>query len=360
MSDGLEAAALVRDLCLLLKSVGTCSCRLEEGTLRVDANISVRHKDDRELGTRTEVKNLNSMKAVTRAVDYEIRRQIALLTSGQQVTRATMRFNSVTNETEPMRDKESVDDYKFMPEANLPMILLKDSLLRVNMHVADAMDVDEFRRDMPPSPQQQREQLMRDHDIDLESAMVLMQMPLERQWFQWIMQQKDLPETRQGKIVFRILCQELQEALEACKMKLDQTSLVKEDVARICDMVQRNDISYPTSQDLLSLKARQDGRRPEEIVIDCEWDKIVDESVIRKLCEEVIADKPKRAKEVRNKGKKFAFEVMVEEAMKKSHRRIDRETVEKTLIDLLQPPAGLILNARQRKASPEQLLHVLR
>ena len=350
LNDGEEAAALVRDLILLLKGIDTCACKLEEGTLRVDANVSIRHEEDTELGTRTEIKNLNSLKSISRAIDYEIRRQSLLLRAGQQVVNETMRFDSALNETQVMRDKSDFADYRFMPEANLPMISLKDSALGINMQLEDAIDVNEFRKEMPDSPQEQRRKMMLKYGINLETAMRLLTREEEKELFCWIM---DDDTSRKGDIVFRVLFAELIAALEACEMSLSQTALQKQDIASVCDMVQRDEISFSVAQDLMSMKARKEARSPHELVQDYGWSKITDPEIIRKKCEEAIEAKRKRSKEAQ-KGKKYAFDVLVQYVMSNTSRRVDQELVERMLIEILKPPDGTVKSGKERRAEKRE------
>ncbi|XP_017492138.1 PREDICTED: glutamyl-tRNA(Gln) amidotransferase subunit B, mitochondrial-like, partial [Rhagoletis zephyria] len=128
LTSSLEAASLVRELILRLQAIDVCSCRLAEGALRVDANVSIRPRGGSPtLGTRTEIKNLNSLRFLREAIDYEIGRQAELLTAGGAVVNETLGFDFRSRRTYPMRDKEIVQDYRFMPEPNLPPVLLRNS-----------------------------------------------------------------------------------------------------------------------------------------------------------------------------------------------------------------------------------------
>src|SRR5699024_8467550 len=123
----LEAVALVRELLLRLQAIGVCSCRMDQGALRVDANVSIRPVGSSALGTRTEIKNLNSLRFLREAIDYEIGRQVELLQAGEVVVNETLGFDFRSKQTYAMRDKEIVQDYRFMPEPNLPAIQLRNS-----------------------------------------------------------------------------------------------------------------------------------------------------------------------------------------------------------------------------------------
>lgn len=171
LSNGEEAAALVKELSLILQRLGTCSCRMEEGALRVDANISI-HAAGTALGTRTEVKNIGSVRGVADAIGYEIRRQVELVNGGGRVHNETRAWDAVNRCTVPMRDKEVLQDYRFMPEPNLPPL---------HVHVGagrpafDGMvSVEALRAEMPELPEETRRRLAEECGIGADVAAILM------------------------------------------------------------------------------------------------------------------------------------------------------------------------------------------
>lgn len=168
LNNGEEAAALVKELTLILKTLGVCSCRMNEGALRVDANISI-NKDGDALGARTEVKNISSIRDIANAVDYEIKRQIDLVERGGRVRNETRSWDAISKITVAMRDKEVLQDYRFMPEPNLPP-------LRLNTHddqSSELINVEVIRRSLPELPGETRNNLMSKHDLTLETSNIL-------------------------------------------------------------------------------------------------------------------------------------------------------------------------------------------
>lgn len=168
LTDGEEAAALVKELILILSRLGTCNCKMEEGSLRVDANISI-HKENEPLGTRTEVKNIGSVRGVAQAVAYEIQRQIAVKDKGGNIINETRSWDATTKTTISMRDKEVVQDYRFMPEPNLPPLLLN----LTDAESDDLINVESIRKTIPMLPQKLREQLMTEKHLPQEVAIIL-------------------------------------------------------------------------------------------------------------------------------------------------------------------------------------------
>lgn len=168
MNNGEEAAALVKELILILRSTGVCSCRMNEGALRVDANISI-NRPGEPLGIRTEVKNIGSVRCIAGAVDYEIRRQIDLMENGGKVKNETRSWDASSNKTVAMRDKEVLQDYRFMPEPNLPP-------LRLNVtgdQTSDLINVEMIRQSLPELPWQTRSKLIEQQNLRAETASIL-------------------------------------------------------------------------------------------------------------------------------------------------------------------------------------------
>lgn len=169
LSDGEEAAALIKELILILTRLGTCSCRMEEGALRVDANVSV-NREGEGFGIRTEIKNIGSVRAVANAISYEVERQILLKEKGSTVENETRAWNANTKQTVSMRDKEVLQDYRFMPEPNLPP-------LRINVDGDDKdaglIKISDIRREIPELPEETRQKLCAKFGLSPEAAVIL-------------------------------------------------------------------------------------------------------------------------------------------------------------------------------------------
>lgn len=129
ISSAEEAKAFVEKISLLLQYAGVCDCKMEQGSLRCDVNISIMRPEDKEFGTRAEIKNLNSLKSITRAINYEIKRQSRLLDAGKRVIQETRRFNDNKGETSSMRSKENAHDYRYFPEPDILQVNFTDEML---------------------------------------------------------------------------------------------------------------------------------------------------------------------------------------------------------------------------------------
>ena len=128
-----EVIAFIEKIKLLLQYAGICDCKMEQGSIRCDVNISIAPKGSTELGTRTELKNLNSLKAIARAIEVEIERQEELLESGERVIQQTRRFNEQLGETTAMRSKEDAHDYRYFPDPDIPPIIFTEEIGRAHV-----------------------------------------------------------------------------------------------------------------------------------------------------------------------------------------------------------------------------------
>jgi aspartyl-tRNA(Asn)/glutamyl-tRNA(Gln) amidotransferase subunit B len=156
-----EAGAYLRELRALLRYTGVSEARMEEGNMRCDVNVSVRPKGATEYGTKTEIKNLNSIRFVEKAIGHEVARQIAVLESGGRIPQETHLWDPVREETRPMRSKEFANDYRYFPEPDLPPLRVSDEMINA------------IRGSMPELPAARRERLMHDHGLTSYEAAVL-------------------------------------------------------------------------------------------------------------------------------------------------------------------------------------------
>lgn len=188
---GEEAALAVRELQLILQALGTSQANMAEGQLRVDANISVHHPGE-PLGVRTEVKNLNSLRFLAKAIDYEIQRQITELENGGEILNETRSFDYKLGCTMPMRDKEGKQDYRFMPEPNLPpLVLYDDTSLPRGADSQQVINIDQLRDMLPELPSATRERLVQQYGMLPEHSFALLNEVGLLEFFQNVIKETD-------------------------------------------------------------------------------------------------------------------------------------------------------------------------
>uniref|UniRef100_A0A182NKX8 Glutamyl-tRNA(Gln) amidotransferase subunit B, mitochondrial n=1 Tax=Anopheles dirus TaxID=7168 RepID=A0A182NKX8_9DIPT len=335
LETGEEAAALVKELILILTRMESCSCKMEEGALRVDANISV-HLENTPLGTRTEVKNIGSVRAVSQAIDYEIRRQIEILDDGGKIHNETRAWDSVGRVTVAMRDKEVVQDYRFMPEPNLPPLHLK---LHEGATVEDTearlIDVPKIRHSLPELPEQTRQRIVEVHQLSSATAITLVNdIPLYNH-FRTII---DESAARSPKLVANFLINELLTILNRNKLETADCGLTSGQLATIVDLLQENRLNVQYARRVLQELLEPEGdttRCPRELVSERNWFLITDETQIRQHCQDAIDANPKLVDKYR-KGKEKMLYALAGVVAKTSEEKIDMARAVELLKQMLK------------------------
>lgn len=317
LSDGSEAAALVKELALILARLNVCSCKMEEGALRVDANISV-HKEGEPLGTRTEVKNIGSVRGVAQAVDYEIARQLSVLSNGGRITNETRSWDAVEKKTVQMRDKEVVLDYRFMPEPNLLP-------LRIS-HIENVVPIQES---MPELPSETREWLNTVHHLTQEMAMLLVEDEELLQLFQKVLVHR--PETS-PKEVANLLVNEVRAVCNQQKISINDFESTH--VAQIMEALDVQLINKKVAEKVLELTLEDKTSTVQEIVKKHNLQQIADEEVIEAVCFRVIEKNPKTVEQYK-KGKEKCFFALAGQIATAEGGRINMNLATKMLRRLL-------------------------
>ena len=281
LSTGEEAACLVKDLIAMVKTLGVCSGRMDEGAVRVDANVSV-HKPGTPLGTRTEIKNMNSVKAVKNAVDFEIRRQIKSLSKGRPIANVTMTFDSETGSTVVMRDKEMVQDYRFFPEPNIPLVALKQV----------GICVETLRKSLPPLPAEHRNELMERFGLSFRLTLPLVREPGYLEMFHETMR---LLSPACACLVTHFLLLEVGAYLREHSVSLVETKLTGKNLAQVILMKEERKANHVKCVEVLHLTMK-DGKDPLEILKEKNWALIDDVTLLSGLIDEAIAMYPKEVR----------------------------------------------------------------
>jgi len=259
LRHGEEAAALVKELCLILETLKTCNARMEFGELRVDANISVR-KPDAEFGIRTEVKNLNSVRSVAKSIEFEVERQINVLEQGGQIENETRSFDPALKETVPMRDKEAKQDYRFMPEPNLPPLMLSDN---GTSGPKGLVDISKVKSQIPELPYQTRNKLKDTYGLSFLSSCKLVEWPELLQYFLQCVNHNPQNFSEVTDLIFSVIQEDCNNNnfVRALDSNIKPKSLVE-----VSNMRQSREISYVALREILNIILKGDKRNVREIV----------------------------------------------------------------------------------------------
>ncbi|XP_040042466.2 glutamyl-tRNA(Gln) amidotransferase subunit B, mitochondrial [Gasterosteus aculeatus] len=307
MSCGEEAAAAVRELQLILQALGTCQGNMSEGQLRVDANVSV-HQTGEPLGVRTEVKNINSVRYLARAIDYEIRRQMEVLQRGGTVQNETRAYDSKSGETIPMRDKEGLQDYRFMPEPNLPpLIVYEDNAsLPAGVDARQVVVVQEIKAALPELPGVKRERLVQTHGILPEHSFTLVNEDGLTEFFEAVLE----GTTKEPRKVIGWVTKELVGHLKQRDMSVSQSPISPSALAELLELQETGHISSPVAKQVFQDMWRSPGKTAPQIIREGDLGLVSDTTQLHNICQEVVDSHPDAVHAIRNGNKKVLNKLM--------------------------------------------------
>ncbi|XP_074849282.1 glutamyl-tRNA(Gln) amidotransferase subunit B, mitochondrial isoform X2 [Carettochelys insculpta] len=284
MSSGEEAAAAVRELQLILQTLGSSQAIMAEGQLRVDANVSVHHPGE-AYGTRTEVKNINSARFLARAIDYEIKRQIKELENGGTIVNETRTFDYKLGCTLPMRDKEGKQDYRFMPEPNLPPLILYDNKsLPANVNHSQVVNIDWIRERLPDLPSVKRAKLVEQYGILPEHCLTLLNEDGLMQFFENVMKQTEM---NPKKVIGWILIDTLG-YLNQHRLTVKESPVSSFFLAELLNLLERREISSSAAQQVFRELWKGEGKTPLQIVKEKRLEVIQDQQELEAICQAVM------------------------------------------------------------------------
>ncbi|MBE6530630.1 MAG: Asp-tRNA(Asn)/Glu-tRNA(Gln) amidotransferase subunit GatB [Ruminococcaceae bacterium] len=309
-----EVKAYLKKLRAVILYTGISDCKMNEGSLRCDVNISVSRKGDTTLGTRCEIKNLNSFNFAAKAVEYEFRRQAEALERGDTVISETRRFDPHTGKTYTMRVKESGEDYRYFPEPDLPP-------LEVSSEIIEAI-----RQSLPKLPDERKRQYISDYSLSAYDASVITADKDMSDYFE-----AAAAHTRHPKILANIMISELL-ALSA-EAESFECPISPSNLASLAELVGAGEINSSVAKKLLRRLWERD-EDPREIVKREGLEQIRDAAILQKYAEEAIAQNPRAAEDYRA-GKRHAAKAVVGKVMALTQGRADpvllTEIVEKAL-----------------------------
>lgn len=311
-----EVIEYLEKLRAILQFTGVSDCKMQEGSLRADVNLSVRPKGQKEFGTRTEMKNLNSFHAIARAIAYESRRQIDLLEDGEAVVQETRRWDDNKGYSYAMRSKEDAQDYKYFPEPDLPPIEISDARIQ------------EIRESMPELPEQKKQRYREELGLPEYDTEILTGNMAFVTLFEETVKLCDSP-----KDVANWIMGEVMKLLNDTGTLPEDMTLAPEKLAVVIQMVKSGKINRGTGKTVLE-KVFTDGVDPESYVQENNLAQITDLGAIRPVLEEVIAANEKSVSEYKA-GKTQAMGYIMGQAMRALKGKAPAQEVQKMLHELL-------------------------
>jgi aspartyl-tRNA(Asn)/glutamyl-tRNA(Gln) amidotransferase subunit B len=267
-----EAKAYVTKLRTILRYLGTCDGNMDEGSLRADVNVSVR-KPGGEFGTRCEIKNVNSIRFIGQAIDYEARRQIAILEDGGSIDQETRLFDPGKGETRSMRSKEEAHDYRYFPDPDLLPLEF------------DQAYVDELAKDLPELPDAKRDRLVNALGLSVYDASILVSEKAIADYFEQV------AEGRDGKTAANWVINDLLGLLNKAGKGIDESPVSPAQLGGVIDLIREGTISGKIAKDLFEI-VWNEGGNPREIVEARGMKQVTDTGAIEKAVDEIIAANP--------------------------------------------------------------------
>src|SRR6266853_2834144 len=311
-----EARLYMQKLREILVYLGVSSGRMEEGSLRCDANISIRPRGQQELGVKTEIKNMNSFRSVERALEYEAQRQIAMARAGETIHQETRGWVETRGITVPQRSKEQAHDYRYFPEPDLPPLVISREW------------VEELRAKLPELPDARRARYKSEYGLSAQDANVLTEDKALGDYFEQVMAASHASDRKaRAKAASNWLLSEVVRLLKANNMAIQACPLPPSALANLLDLLDKARITGKQAKEVLD-EAFASGEMPETIV-EKKGIKppISDQGELEHLIEEVVASNPKVANDYRG-GKTNALQFLVGQVMKRTRGQAKADIVQ--------------------------------
>jgi len=308
-----EAVEYMKKLRAVLRYLGVCDGNMEEGSLRCDANVSVRPSGQKEFGVKVEIKNINSFRFVEKALDYEIRRQIKVLGDGGKIIQETRLWDSGMGVTESMRGKEEAHDYRYFPEPDLVPI------------VVDKKWTDEIRVSLPELPDVKKERFVKDYGLSEYEASILTEEINTADFYEKIIAEGGNPKILRSGIITGIFGYMNQHGKTLGELPIKPVHLVN-----LSRMVETAEVSGTMAKTTVLFEMLDTGRMPEEIIKDKGLSQISDKEEIEKTVDDVLARNPKEVERFKA-GEEKLMGFFVGQIMKLSKGKANPQVVNELL-----------------------------
>lgn len=315
MRSSEEAKNYMEELRNIVRYIGVCDGNLEEGSMRCDANISIMPKGSKKFGTRAEIKNVNSFKALQRAIEYEIDRQIELVEDGEEVVQETRLWDDNEGVTKSMRGKEDAHDYRYFPEPDLmPLSISREW-------------VEDVRKTLPELPNQKRERYMSLGLSEYDASVIVEQMESA------LFFDKVLELGADAKLAVNFMMGPIAAYLKEEHITIVDTKLTPENLAELISLIEKKTISNNIGKQII-VDMMKDGTSASKIVEEKGLSQITDVNAIRKMVEEVVNNSPAQVEQYKS-GKTNIFGYFVGQVMKATKGKANPQTVNEILKELL-------------------------
>ena len=303
-----EAVAYMKELHKIVTYLDVSDGEMSQGSLRCDANVSIRKKGETDLGTRTEIKNINSFKFIEKAIEYEVKRQISVLESEKKVEQETRLYDSVKNETRPMRSKEFANDYRYFPEPDLLPVVITNK------------EIEEIKKHFPEMPEEKSIRYVQEFGINEGDSSIIANSKSLAKFFE------DCVEIVNDKVLLaKILVGDISSILNKYAKEIIETNFTPENISQLINLISDGTISGKIAKDVLE-QIRSKNIDPDKYIREQGLIQISDEDAIEKIILEILEKNPEQVQSYNN-GKDKLFGFFVGQVMKATKGKANPKSV---------------------------------
>jgi aspartyl-tRNA(Asn)/glutamyl-tRNA(Gln) amidotransferase subunit B len=317
ISDAKEAVAYMKAMHQLVTYLDVSDGNMAQGSLRCDANVSIRKKGDKELGTRTEIKNINSFKFIEKAINFEIKRQIKLLENGEKVTQETRLYDSSKDETRPMRSKEFANDYRYFPEPDLLPVVISDE------------EIQKIRNEFPELPKEKEARYQEKFGLSIYDSQIISSSKSIADFFDAAAE-----KIKNYSLLSNWLIGEISAYLNKEQIEIQKSKLTSDNVAMLINRIDDQTISGKIGKSIFEEMCLS-GSSPDEIIESQGLKQISDDGAIEEIIMTVISENPSQVKAYLD-GKDKLFGFFVGQVMKLTEGKANPKAVNSILKDKLK------------------------
>ena len=316
ISNAKEAVAYFKAIHQLVTFLDICDGNMSQGSMRCDVNVSVKKVDDAVLGTRAEIKNINSFKFIERAIHFEVARQIKLLEKGESIVQETRLYDSVKNETRSMRSKEAANDYRYFPEPDLLPVVISDN------------ELEEIKSTLPELPKQKEIRFINEHNLEESEAKILASSKAMANLFE------DASEkTKDSSLIAKWLVGDVSALLNKDNISIEESKLSSVNFAKLIERISDKTISGKIAKSVLE-EVWISGNDIDVIIEEKGLVQIQDESILENIAKKIIDENPDQVNAYKG-GKDRLFGFFVGQVMKETQGKANPQGVNEILNKLL-------------------------
>ena len=311
-----EADIYLKKLKSILEYIEVSDCKMQEGSLRADVNVSVRKKGTKEFGTRTEMKNMNSFRSITRAIEYEAERQIEVIEQGGKIEQETLRWDEVSGKTFSMRDKEDAQDYRYFPDPDLAIIKISDEM------------IEKIKSELPEMPESRRERYIKEFNLPEYDSNILTSSKYISDLFENAVKICNNP-----KAVSNWIMTDITRILNEKEQEPNEIPFKAEQLGELVVLIDKGTISSAIAKKVLE-ELFENPRKPEEIIKEKGWIQISDEGAIKEVVLKILEANPQSIVDFKA-GKDRALGFLVGQAMKETKGKANPQMLNKMFLEEL-------------------------